>query len=108
MRGLIAALAALALALASGASRADEPDRAARPASRAPAPPAEKPRGVCHFSSPGISLVVEDTTQEACHERQVQCQQENPGHEAGCRSQWTPSGEKSRPGKSAKKAERSP
>jgi hypothetical protein len=104
MRGLTAALVGLGLALASGASGADAPEKAAKPA-RAPAPPAEKPRGVCHFNKPGISLVVEDTTQEACHERQVQCQQENPGHEAECRSQWTPSAEKARHPKAAKKAE---
>jgi hypothetical protein len=104
MRGLTAALIGLGLALASSAYGADEPAKAARAASRAPAPPAEKPRGVCHFARPGISLVVEDTTQEACHERQVQCQQENPGHEAECRAQWTRSGEKARPARSKKAA----
>jgi len=106
MRGLAAALVGLGLVLAFDASGADEAEEAAKAASPAPAPApsAEKPRGVCHFTTRGISLVVEDTTQEACHDRQVQCQQDNPGHEAECRSTWTPSAEKAKRAKSGKKA----
>jgi len=104
MRGLTAALVGLGLVLAFDASGAEEAEEAAEAASPAPAPSAEKPRGVCHFTTRGISLVVEDTTQEACHDRQVECQQDNPGHEAECRSTWTPSAEKAKPAKSGKKA----
>jgi len=108
MRGMTAALVGLGLGFASPVLGAGQAGEAAPPPETEtvvmPAP--EKPRGVCHFNKPGISLTVEDTTQEACHDRQVQCQQDNPGHEAECRSRWTPAEEKekAKPARKAKKA----
>jgi len=103
-----AVLLGLGLGFAFTTLAADEGGEAAPKASPAPAPAVEKPRGTCHFTKPGISLIVEDTTKDACHERQVQCQQDNPGHEAECRSQWTASAEKPKPARKAKRAAERP
>ncbi len=115
MRGLTAVLLGLGLGFTFDALGSDEveeptPPVQTAPASKtAPASSTERPRGVCHFSQPGLSMVIEDTTEEACRERQHQCGQDNPGHENECRSRWSVSDDKGsrvRKGKSAGKAER--
>lgn len=54
-----------------------------------PARTAELPKGVCRSTGHGVTVVVEDTSQEACRERKVQCERDHPGSEADCHSQWT-------------------
>jgi len=103
MRGLIAAVLGFGLGFAGTVLAADEAQEAA-PVTTLPA--VEKPRGVCHFTSSGVSLTVEDTTAEACHEREVQCQQDKPGHEAECKARWTAAEVKAKPAKKARKTER--
>jgi hypothetical protein len=98
MRRVLAVLVGLGLAFAFDASAADEAG-------------GDRPRGVCNFSQPGLSMVIEDTTEEACTGRQLECGHDNPGHEADCRARWTISEEKAnraRKGKSAGRAETVP
>jgi hypothetical protein len=103
-------LLGLGLAVAFESSAAEAPGEAAAVKVKV-VPPVERPRGVCHFSQPGISVVIEDTTEQACHDRQVQCGQENPGRDGECRARWTISEAKAsraRKGKRAGKFEGAP
>jgi hypothetical protein len=49
----------------------------------------EPPKGVCHGAGPGVSVVVENTTEAACRERQAQCERDHPGRETDCHARWT-------------------
>src|SRR3990172_6359807 len=103
MRRLNAVLVGLGLGIALDASGAEEPREATSPPARAaPAPPTEPPRGVCTFNQPGLSMVIEDTTEQACRERRSQCGQDHPGHEADCRARWAASDEKAPRARKAK------
>jgi hypothetical protein len=83
MRRLPAVLLGLGLGLASNAFAEEK----AGPAPRAGGL-IEEPRGTCHFTGRGVTVTIEDTTNEACRERQRECAKENPGREAECRSRW--------------------
>jgi hypothetical protein len=52
----------------------------------------EPRKGVCHCAGPGVSVVVEDTTEAACRERQAQCERDHPGRETDCHARWTENG----------------
>jgi len=77
MKALLAASAILAVTFARDALASTS------------AHPTEEPRGACHVAGPGLSLVIEDTTTQACREHQRQCESDNPGREATCHSSWT-------------------
>jgi hypothetical protein len=106
MRTLSVVLLGLGLGFAFETRASDQPEQSAPAARAAPAPAAERPRGVCQFSQPGLSMVIEDTTEEACHERQAQCGHDNPGREAECRGRWTISEEKANRTRKGKPVER--
>ncbi len=83
MRRLLLGLLAVGLVLALDASAGVEvaPEQAVRIV--------DPPKGVCHAGGNGVSVVVEDTSEAACRERQAQCERDHPGNEKDCHSQWT-------------------
>ena len=89
MKGLLLALPAVGLSFALNASVAagagPEQVRIVDP-----------PKGVCHAGGHGVSVVVEDTSEAACRERQAQCERDHPGSEKDCHSQWTENARRSK------------
>lgn len=83
MKRVLLGLLVVGLAFALKASAADDaaPEQAVRIV--------DVPKGVCRAGGHGVSVVVEDTSEAACRERQAQCERDHPGNEKDCHSQWT-------------------
>ena len=90
MRRLLLGLLAVGLTFALEASAAEGagPEQAVRIV--------DPPKGVCRAGGNGVSVVVEDTSEAACRERQAQCERDHPGSEKDCHSQWTENARRSK------------